>query len=251
MNPDLNKLPQHIAIIMDGNGRWAQDKGLSRIEGHREGSNVVDEITTVCRDMGIRYLTLYAFSMENWQRPKDEISALMTLLKEFLILKREKLIKNEIRLLSIGDLERLPPDVYDVLMKTQEDTKSFDKMFLNLALSYSARDEIMRAVNDILKEKEAGKFQDSFISVERFSHYLDTAMIPDPDLLIRTGGEHRISNFLLWQSAYTELYFCEKQWPDFHACELEKAIQVYQTRERRFGRTSEQIRKLTCLSNVS
>lgn len=241
MTPDLKKLPQHIAIIMDGNGRWARGRGLHRIEGHRRGSEVVDEIVTACRELGIRYLTLYAFSMENWARPKDEITALMALLKEFLIIKREKLLKNEIRLLSIGDIERLPPPVLQVLRETEEVTRPFDKMFLILALSYSARDEIVRAVHTLLKEKESGEFQDNFISVERFSEYLDTTSVPDPDLLIRTSGERRISNFLLWQSAYTELYFSETLWPDFGKEELFKAIKEYQSRERRFGRVSEQV----------
>ncbi len=226
---------------MDGNGRWAKSRGLPRIEGHRQGSNVVDEIVTECRDLGVRYLTLYAFSMENWARPKDEISALMTLLKEFLVSKREKLSKNEIRLVSIGDVERLPSDVLETLRGTEEMTKPFGKMFLNLALSYSARDEVMRAIGELLKEKDRGDFRDDFISVERFSAYLDTAGIPDPDLLIRTGGERRISNFLLWQCAYTELYFSETPWPDFGREALHKAIEEYQSRERRFGRTSEQV----------
>lgn len=241
MNPDLKKLPQHIAIIMDGNGRWARERGLPRVEGHRRGSEVVDDIVTVCRDLGIRYLTLYAFSMENWARPKDEIVALMSLLKEFLISKRNKLIQNEIRLVSIGDIERLPQDVQRVLKDTEEVTRGFDKMHLNLALSYSARDEIVRAVNALLKEKEKGEFRDSYISVERFSEYLDTTGMPDPDLLIRTSGERRISNFLLWQAAYTELYFSETPWPDFNKAELFKAIGEYQSRERRFGRISEQV----------
>jgi undecaprenyl diphosphate synthase len=238
---DLKKLPQHIAIIMDGNGRWARARGLPRIEGHRKGSEVVDEITTVCREIGIRHLTLYAFSMENWARPKDEITALMALLKEFLVIKRDKLIKNEIRLVSIGDTERLPPPVLEVLKETEEMTRHLDKMFLNLALSYSSRDEIVRAVNQLLKEKERGEFRDNFISVERFSSYLDTQGMPDPDLLIRTSNERRISNFLLWQCAYSELYFCDTPWPDFTREDLFKAIQEYQGRERRFGKTSEQL----------
>lgn len=241
MSPDLKKLPQHISIIMDGNGRWAKSRGLPRIEGHRRGSEVVDHIVTECRGLGIRYLTLYAFSMENWARPKDEITALMFLLKEFLISKREKLVKNEIRLLSIGDIERLPPDVLKILKDTEELTSGFDKMCLILALSYSARDEIVRAVNSILKEKEKGSFRDDFISVERFSEYLDTSGIPDPDLMIRTSGEHRISNFLLWQSAYSELYFSDVPWPDFDKNHLIHAIEEYQGRERRFGKISEQI----------
>lgn len=237
--PNLKKLPQHLAIIMDGNGRWARQRGLPRIEGHRRGSEVVDEIVTACRELGIRYLTLYAFSMENWARPKDEITALMALLKEFLIMKREKLLKNEIRLLTIGDVERLPSPVLSVLRETEEITRPFDKMFLILALSYSARDEIVRAIHELLREKERGEFRDDFISVDRFSDYLDTVGIPDPDLLIRTSGERRISNFLLWQSAYTELYFSDSHWPDFTREDLYRAIDEFQNRERRFGRISE------------
>ena len=242
MNLDLKKLPQHIAMIMDGNGRWAKSRGLFRILGHREGLDRADEMVTHCRELGIRYLTLFAFSMENWARPKDEITALMALLKEFLIMKREKLVANEIRLVSIGDVERLPPPVLETLRETERVTRGCDKMILNAALSYSARDEIIRAVNTLLKEKEQGVFQDNFISVDRFSEYLDTAGMPDPDLLIRTSGEHRISNFLLWQSAYAELYFTDTLWPDFGREELYRAIEAYQSRERRFGRTSEQVR---------
>lgn len=243
MTPDLKKLPQHIAIIMDGNGRWAGQKGLPRVEGHRRGSEVVDEIVTASRDLGIRYLTLYAFSMENWARPKDEITALMALLQEFLISKRPKLMQHEIRLASIGDVERLPPSVLATLRETEELTRSNDKMLLLLALSYSGKDEIVRAINELLKEKENGAFQDNFISMEQFAKYLDTAGVPDPDLLIRTSGERRISNFLLWQNAYAELYFTDVLWPDFGKEEFYKAIAEYQTRERRFGKVSDQARK--------
>ena len=241
MNFELKKVPQHIAIIMDGNGRWAQLKGLSRIEGHRRGMDRVDDIVAFCRELGIRYLTLYAFSMENWGRPKVEIEALMFLLKEMLVTKREKLSKNEVRLVATGDLERLPPDVLQTLRETEEMTQQFNKLVLNLALSYSGRDEIIRAVNCLLKEKETGRLRDSFISVDRFSDYLDTAGIPDPDLVIRTSGEFRLSNFLLWQSAYSELYFTDTPWPDFGREALTAALEEYQRRERRFGRTSEQI----------
>ena len=207
MNFELKKVPQHIAIIMDGNGRWAQLKGLSRIEGHRRGMDRVDDIVAFCRELGIRYLTLYAFSMENWGRPKVEIEALMFLLKEMLVTKREKLSKNEVRLVATGDLERLPPDVLQTLRETEEMTQQFNKLVLNLA----------------------------------FSDYLDTAGIPDPDLVIRTSGEFRLSNFLLWQSAYSELYFTDTPWPDFGREALTAALEEYQRRERRFGRTSEQI----------
>jgi len=242
MNLDLKKLPQHIAIIMDGNGRWARERGLHRVEGHRQGSETVDEIVTACRELGIRYVTLYAFSMENWARPKDEIAALMALLKEFLIIKREKMLKNQIRLVSIGDVERLPEPVLTTLRETEAKTQDCDRMVLVLALSYGGRDELTRAVNTLLKEKEDGKFRDNFISVDLFSRYLDTSGMPDPDLLIRTSGESRVSNFLPWQLAYSELYFTDTLWPDFHREELYKAITEYQRRERRFGLTSEQVR---------
>lgn len=241
MSLDVTKMPQHIAVIMDGNGRWARERNLPRIEGHRRGADVVDEVVSACRELGVRYLTLYAFSMENWNRPRDEIAALMALLREFLIFKREKMITNQIRLVSIGDIDRLPADVRQVLNETQQMTASGDKMVLNLALSYSARDEIVRAINLILKEKNNGTFKDSFISIKNFSEYLDTAGMPDPDLLIRTSGERRVSNFLLWQSAYSELYFTDTLWPDFSKDHLIKAIHEYQRRERRFGLTSEQL----------
>lgn len=244
MNLDLKKLPQHIAIIMDGNGRWAKSRGLPRIAGHQQGIEAVDNVVTACRELGVRYLTLYAFSMENWARPKDEISALMVLLKEFLIQKRPKLLNNQIRLVSIGDVERLPPDVLATLRETEEKTRACNQMVMNLALSYSSRDELIRAVNALLKEKEEGNFRDNYISIERFSDYLDTAGMPDPDLVIRTSGESRISNFLLWQAAYAEFYFSEILWPDFGKEELCRAIEEYQKRERRFGKTSEQVHLL-------
>ncbi|MBI1908741.1 MAG: isoprenyl transferase [Deltaproteobacteria bacterium] len=241
MDLDFKKLPQHIAIIMDGNGRWAKRRDLPRIEGHRRGVNAVDEIVTDCRELGVRYLTLYSFSMENWGRPRDEIEALMELLKEFLIGKREKMIKNEIRFETIGDIARLPDFIRREISITKEATASLNKMVLTLALSYSARDEIIRAVNALIKEKGSGRFKDDFISQERFASYLDTREMPDPDLLIRTSGEKRISNFLLWQTAYTELYFSDVLWPDFNREELRRILEVYQTRERRFGKTSEQV----------
>ncbi|MDO8461625.1 MAG: isoprenyl transferase [Deltaproteobacteria bacterium] len=238
---DFKKLPQHIAIIMDGNGRWAKKRDLPRIEGHRRGTEAVEEITTYCRELGVRYLTLYSFSMENWARPTDEIEALMDLLTSFLVAKREKLIKNEIRLETIGDISRLPDSVKRELSISKEATAHLNKMVLVLALSYSSRDEIIRAVNKLLKERGAGTFKDNFVSQEQFSSYLDTRDMPDPDLLIRTSGEKRISNFLLWQSAYTELYFSPVSWPDFNREELVRAIEAYQVRERRFGKTSEQV----------
>jgi undecaprenyl diphosphate synthase len=238
---DYDKLPQHIAIIMDGNGRWAKERHLPRIVGHHQGSENVDTIVSFCREIGIRYVTLYAFSLENWARPKDETIALMDLLKDYLAQKREKFVKNEIRFETIGDLDRLPAEVLAEIEATKEATKNLNRMVMALALSYSARDEIVRAVNKLLKDKEQNRFQDSYISVHDFRQYLDTCAVPDPDLLIRTGRERRISNFLLWQSAYTELYFTDTLWPDFSEDCLVKAIQDYQSRERRFGKTSEQV----------
>ncbi|MDO8643675.1 MAG: isoprenyl transferase [bacterium] len=241
MTVKFKNLPQHLAIIMDGNGRWAKERALPRIEGHREGTETADKIVMACSELGIRYLTLYTFSMENWSRPRDEIKALMNLLIEFLVSRREKLVKNQIRFETIGDLTRLPEEIQRELAISKEVTCSFNKMVLTLALSYSARDEIVRAVNVLLKEKGSGHLKDDFISSETFSSYLDTDGMPDPDLLIRTSGEMRISNFLLWQSAYTELFFTETLWPDFGRDELYKIIETYQNRERRFGMTSEQV----------
>ncbi len=241
MTLDFKNLPQHIAIIMDGNGRWAKQRNLPRIEGHRRGSEIVEEIVTACREIGIPYLTLYAFSMENWGRPTTEIDALMSLLKEFLVIKRKKLIKNEIRFETIGDASRLPDPVREAIEETKQQTAHLNRMVLVLALSYGSRDEIIRGINQILTQKDKGEFKDDFISVDRFGRYLDTHSLPDPDLLIRTSGEHRISNFLLWQAAYSELMFTDTLWPDFHKEDLLHTLEEYQQRERRFGQTSDQL----------
>lgn len=244
MSLDFQKIPRHIAIIMDGNGRWAKRRMLPRIVGHRRGVETVDMIVTACRDLGVRYLTLYAFSMENWARPQGEINALMKLLREFLRKNRKKMIENQIRFETIGDVSRLPKFVQDELRETKRATAHLSQMVLVLALSYSGRDEIVRAVNAILREKEKGDFRDPYILPEDFYRYLDTKEIPDPDLLIRTSGEYRISNFLLWQAAYTEFYFVDKPWPDFNRHDLMEAMAWYQKRERRFGMTSEQVQAL-------
>ncbi len=238
---DKGKLPYHIAIIMDGNGRWAKKKHLSRINGHMKGVDAVREVVTSCRELGIKVLTLYAFSIENWQRPKDEVEALMGLLKEYLVKERDEMIKNNIRLLAIGQLEDLPPDVRTALEETIKRTSHCDGMILNLALSYGGRSEILHAVRGMLSDVKQGKIKEEEIDLSRFPKYLWTGGLPDPDLLIRTSGESRISNFLLYQIAYTELYLTETLWPDFDRKELLKAIAEYQTRERRFGLTSEQI----------
>jgi undecaprenyl diphosphate synthase len=238
---DHNRLPRHIAIIMDGNGRWAKQKNLSRISGHMKGVDAVKEVVTACRELGIKVLTLYAFSIENWKRPAEEVTALMKLLREYLIKESEEMIQNNIRLNAIGRLEDLPSDVQDVLKETMEKTEKCDGMTLNLALSYGGRSEILHAIHEILSDFRKGRIRSEEMSIQRFSQYLWTKGLPDPDLLIRTSGELRVSNFLLWQIAYTELYVTETLWPDFDRDELLKAIADYQSRERRFGMTSEQL----------
>jgi undecaprenyl diphosphate synthase len=238
---DKEKLPHHVAIIMDGNGRWAKNKLLNRISGHVKGVNAVREVVTACRELGIKVLTLYAFSIENWKRPADEVRALMGLLKEYLQKECPEMVQNNIRLNAIGRIEDLPPDVQAVLEETKKKTQGCSGMILNLALSYGGRSEILHAVHGIVSDLQKGKVKPGEISVQRFSQYLWTHGIPDPDLLIRTSGEFRISNFLLWQIAYTELYVTDTLWPDFDRKELLKAIADYQSRERRFGLTSEQL----------
>lgn len=238
---EKEKLPQHIAIIMDGNGRWAKKKLLNRISGHIKGVDAVREVVTACRELGIKVLTLYAFSIENWKRPKDEIIALMGLLKEYLLKECDEMIKNNIRLRAIGRIEDLPGDVQKTLKEVIKKTESCNGMILNLALSYGGRTEILHAINGVLSDYRNGNIKPEEITPQRFSQYLWTCGIPDPDLLIRTSGEFRISNFLLWQIAYTELYVTETLWPDFGRKELLKAIADYQSRERRFGLTSEQL----------
>jgi undecaprenyl diphosphate synthase len=238
---DKEKLPRHIAIIMDGNGRWAKKKNLNRISGHIKGVDAVREIVTACRELGIKVLTLYAFSIENWRRPKDEVTALMGLLKDYLLKEREEMVQNNIRLSAIGRLEDLPLDVQNTLRETMKRTEQGNEMVLNLALSYGGRSEILHAIQGILSDFQKGEVKPEEINLQRFSQYLWTRGIPDPDLLIRTSGEFRISNFLLWQIAYTELYVTETLWPDFDRKELLKAIADYQSRERRFGLTSEQL----------
>lgn len=241
---DKGKLPRHIAIIMDGNGRWAKKQNLSRIRGHLKGVDAVREVVTTCRELGIKVLTLYAFSIENWQRPKEEVAALMALLQEYLLKECEEMLKNNIRLLAIGRLEDLPSEVRAVLDLTIKKTEHCDGMILNLALSYGGRSEILHAVQGILSDIRKGRVKEEEIDLASFPEYLWTRGLPDPDLLIRTSGESRISNFLLYQIAYTELYLTETLWPDFNREELLKAIIDYQSRERRFGLTSEQINGL-------
>ena len=239
---DLARLPQHIAIIMDGNGRWAERHAMGRVLGHRKGANAVKETVKACRRIGIRYLTLYAFSMENWLRPKAEVRALLRLLQEYIESETQEMIDQNIRLVAIGDLESLGEPIHTMLKETIERTVHNQGMVLNLALSYGGRDEIVAAARRMYRDGLAGKITPEEMTKDLFASYLYTTGLPDPDLLIRTGGECRISNFLLWQMAYTEFYFTEILWPDFRERHLLKAIADYQQRERRFGMTSEQIR---------
>ena len=241
-NIDLTRLPQHIAIIMDGNGRWAERHALGRVLGHRKGANAVQATVKTCRQIGIRYLTLYAFSMENWLRPKAEVRALLKLLLEYLENETQEMIDQGIRLAAIGDLESLGEPIHAKLKETIERTAHNQGMVLNLALSYGGRDEIVAAARRMYSDGLAGKITPEEVTKDLFANYLYTTGLPDPDLLIRTGGECRISNFLLWQMAYTEFYFTEILWPDFRERHLLKAIADYQQRERRFGMTSEQLK---------
>jgi undecaprenyl diphosphate synthase len=228
---------------MDGNGRWAKQHTIGRIRGHKKGAQAVKTTVRTCREIGIQYLTLYAFSMENWGRPAQEVAALMKLLEEYLSTQTKDLHRQGIKLTTIGAIENLDPSVREKLRQAKELTANNDKMTLNLALSYGGRDEIISAVKKIIQAVKEDKIKIKDINNETFGNYLHTAGMPDPDLLIRTGGEYRISNFLLWQSAYTELYFTNVLWPDFNKDDLLKAIAGYQKRERRFGLISEQLRE--------
>ncbi|MBN1662275.1 MAG: isoprenyl transferase [Deltaproteobacteria bacterium] len=240
-NIDPQNLPRHIAIIMDGNGRWAAKHTMGRISGHKKGAESVRETVRACRELGIKCLTLYAFSVQNWLRPSSEVNGLMNLLEEFLHSEAQELIDKGIRLTMIGNIDALRETVKkvleDVILKTSQNTD----MILNLALSYGGRDEIVGAVKKVLRDYAAGKITPENVTEEYFSTCLDTNALPDPDLVIRTSGEYRISNFLLWQSAYTEFYFTDVLWPDFRRDDLMEAILAYQKRERRFGLTSDQI----------
>lgn len=240
---DADNLPRHIAIIMDGNGRWAQKHTLGRIRGHHKGAKSVRTVVRACREIGIQYLTLYAFSIENWERPDDEVQALMRLLEEYLTKEVDELNEQGIRLTTIGETSRLNPAVQEKLKTAMESTKANNKMTLVLALSYGGRDEIVQAVKKLFRDHQDGKIDVSGIDKDFFSKYLYTSEIPDPDLLIRTSGECRISNFLLWQMAYTELYFTKVLWPDFSKDDLYRAIDSYQKRERRFGLTGDQLKE--------
>ncbi len=245
-----DNLPRHLAIIMDGNGRWAKRRFMPRIVGHRQGAKTVKEIVTAVRELDIPYLTLYAFSKENWSRPKEEVEALMDLLYDYLQREVDELLGNRIRLRAIGELDRLPPKVRALLFETMEKTSKNFEMQLILALSYGSRSEIAEATRMIAQKCLSGELNPSQIDEELFASFLYTSDIPDPDLIIRTSGEQRLSNFLLYQAAYSEFYITDTLWPDFGRKELLKALQDYSRRERRFGKTSEQI-LLRCTGSES
>ncbi len=238
---DAKRLPRHIAIIMDGNGRWAKERGEERYVGHQEGVVSVRKVVEAASDLGIRYLTMYAFSTENWNRPKEEVDALMTLMVAAIKKETPDLMKNNVRLDAIGNLARLPELARHTLQECIDETSSNTGTTVVLALSYSSRWEITDAVRQIVAQVESGELDARSIDEETISRHLTTRNIPDPDLLIRTGGERRLSNFLLWQLSYAEFYFTGIYWPDFRKEELYEAILYYQQRERRFGRTSEQL----------
>ena len=237
----LKNVPKHVAIIMDGNGRWAKERGLPRIAGHREGINSVREITRICGEIGVKYLTLFTFSTENWNRPKREVKALMTLLLSTIKKEIKELHKNNVKFSTIGDISILPKSTEKGIKEGIELTSNNSGLNLILALNYGSRQEILSAVNNIISDINKKDIEIDSIDENIFSSYLYTNNCPDPDLLIRTSGELRISNFLLWQSAYTEMYLTDTYWPSFRENELFQAILDFQNRERRFGKTSEQL----------
>jgi undecaprenyl diphosphate synthase len=237
-----DRMPRHVAVIMDGNGRWAKQHGLARALGHKQGVNTLHEITETAARLGIGYLTMYAFSTENWNRPQDEIDALMALLVSTIAKETPTLMKNNVRLLTIGDMQRLPQDVRTKIENCKQQTAANTGLNLVIALSYSARWEITEAARQLATAVANGQLLPQDINEQRISDALTTHAIPDPDLLIRTSGELRISNFLLWQLAYSELWFTDKLWPDFTADDFCNALRDYQKRERRFGKTSEQLK---------
>ncbi|MDT8317441.1 MAG: isoprenyl transferase [bacterium] len=239
--PDRNNIPDHIAIIMDGNGRWARKRLLNRINGHRKGMDAVQAVVTASREIGVKYLTLYAFSTENWRRPADEVGALMSLLTKYLESELPMMMENGIRLKTIGNIDDIPEKTRAVLLETMDKTEGNTGMVLNLALSYGGRDDILHAARSLAKKVQSGEIIPEDIDEDLFSANLLTASMPDPDLLIRTSGEMRLSNFLLWQNAYAEFCFPQTLWPDFGKEELFAAISDYQSRERRFGKTSDQL----------
>ena len=229
------EIPKHVAIILDGNGRWAKSKGLPRNAGHVQGARVVEDMCEITYNMGIQYFTVYAFSTENWSRPKDEVAALMKLLRNYMVNAKKRANKNNMCVRVIGDKTGLDWDLQESIRDLEESTKDNTGLHFQIAINYGGRDEITRAVRRLSADVAEGKLEADSVTEETLNSYLDTAGLPDPDLLIRTCGEQRISNFLLWQLAYTEFYFCDKAWPDFNKKELERAIESYNTRNRKFG----------------
>ncbi len=240
---DPHRLPRHVAIVMDGNGRWAKERRKPRLYGHKVGADSVREIVETSREFGIGHLTLYAFSSENWNRPQQEVSGLMNILKSYLVSELERMEKNRIRLHCIGEVSHLPDGVRQTLEDSISRTSANDEMVLNLALSYGSRDEICMAVRSLVNSCVQGTIRPEQIDQQLFGDHLYTAGQPDPDLLIRTGGEQRLSNFLLWQASYAEIYFTETMWPDFRKQAYLQALADFQRRERRFGKTGEQLRE--------
>lgn len=246
---DMKRIPTHVAIIMDGNGRWAAERDKERSFGHQAGVDTVRRITSECVRLGVKYLTLYTFSTENWNRPEDEVSALMGLVLSSL--EDEIFMKNNVRFRVIGDVKRLPESVRAKLRETEEHTAANTTMTMVVALSYSARWEMTHALRNIVSDVQAGRVHTDDVDEELVGQNLETAFMPDPDLLIRTGGELRVSNFLLWQIAYSELYFCDTYWPDFNEADLHQAIIDFQSRQRRFGKTERQIEDQIKIDNNS
>lgn len=238
---DNQRIPKHVAIVMDGNGRWANGRSKPRLFGHKAGADSVRDVVETACDLGIDVLTLYAFSSENWNRPEKEVSGLMSILQTFLKSELKRMLKNGVKLSCIGNIDRLPENVRKTLESSMAKTAGNKRLVLNLALSYGSRDEITRAIQNIARECVEGSLQPENISHQTISAGLYTAGLPDPDLLIRTGGEARLSNFLLWQASYSEIYFTDVMWPDFRKEQFKKAILDYQNRERRFGKTGAQI----------
>ena len=228
-------IPNHVAIILDGNGRWAKAKGLPRTAGHVQGAKVVEDMCEITYNMGINYFTVYAFSTENWSRPKEEVDALMKLLRNYMVNCKKRANKNNMKVRVIGDKTGLDEDIQEKIADLEDATKNNTGLHFTIAINYGGRDEITRAAKKLCKEVEEGKLKADDIDIDMLSNALDTGDYPDPDLLIRTCGEQRISNFLLWQLAYSEFYFCDKPWPDFDKKELEKAIEAYNNRDRKYG----------------
>jgi len=242
-----NRLPRHVAIIMDGNGRWAEQRGLSRLHGHRVGKDSVRAVVESARKLGIRYLSLFAFSTENWNRPPKEVDALMQLPRRYLASELDKMMKHEIRLVAVGSLRRLPPAVREALRAAVASTRNNTGMTVVLAVSYGGRDEITDAVRRLARKVKKGAIEPDAITQDVFRRHLATKDIPDPDLLVRTSGEMRVSNFFLWQLAYTEIYVTETLWPDFREREFEEALGFFEQRQRRFGRTPSQVEREAAL----